>query len=127
MANLSCRPRSKTAARVDRGAQLNGGSVITEDAPDLAEVAETVPAEKGAALPPRRSAWGPWGAGVAVFACGLLITGALAVGTWVLGNSNEDRLLRQRVHEAATVIAGAVPNVQGPLLSAATVADTTEW
>jgi serine phosphatase RsbU (regulator of sigma subunit) len=43
-----------------------------------------------------------------------------------LGNSNEDRLLRQRVHEAATVIAGAVPNVQGPLLSAATVADTTE-
>jgi hypothetical protein len=100
--------------------------VITEDAPDLDEVAETLPAGNAQPLARARSAWGPWGAGVAVFACGLLVTGALAVGTWMLANSNEDRLLRQRVHEAATVISAAVPNVQGPLLSAATVADTTD-
>jgi serine phosphatase RsbU (regulator of sigma subunit) len=102
-----------------------GDSVITEDAPDLDEIDETLPAADALPRSPKRSVWGPWGVGVAVMACGLLITGALAVGTWVLRESNEDRLLRQRVHESATVIAGAVPNVEGPLLSAATVADTT--
>ncbi len=100
--------------------------MITEDAPDLDKVAETLPVRNAVAHAPAYSAWGPWGAGVAVFACGLLITGALAVGTWVLGSSNEDRLLHQRVHEAATVITGAVPGIQGPLSSAATVADTTD-
>jgi serine phosphatase RsbU (regulator of sigma subunit) len=107
------------------GARVIGDSVITEDAPDLLEVDERLPA--GVAVPrtAKHAAWGPWGVGVAVMSCGLLLTGALAVGTRVLRNDNEDRLLRQRVHEAATVITGAIPNVQSPLLSAATVADTT--
>jgi serine phosphatase RsbU (regulator of sigma subunit) len=99
--------------------------VITEDAPDVREVDTTLPGESTPPVTAPHPAFGPWGAGVAVMACGLLLTGALAVGTRVLGNSNEDRLLRQRVHEAATVITAAIPNIQGPMLSAATVADTT--
>ena len=60
-----------------------------------------------------------------VLLVGLLITAILSVGSLRVHNDNEDRLLRQRVREAAAVITAAIPNVQGPLASAAVLAEST--
>ena len=73
---------------------------------------------------PRRG-WKPHLGAVVVLLIGLVITATLSIGTEVLRNENEDRLLRQRVHEAAAVVSAAVPNVQVPLASAAVLADRT--
>jgi serine phosphatase RsbU (regulator of sigma subunit) len=63
---------------------------------------------------------------VIVLATGLVVTATLAWTTWELHQSNEDRLLRQRVREAASVITTALPSIQTPLASAAELADATD-
>jgi len=56
---------------------------------------------------------------------GLLVTGALALVSHSQYSSNEKRLLKLRVRDAAALIAGALPTVQTPLASAAELADAT--
>ncbi len=56
---------------------------------------------------------------------GLLVTGALALVSHSQYTSNEKRLLRLRVRDAAALIAEALPGVQTPLASAAELADAT--
>jgi serine phosphatase RsbU (regulator of sigma subunit) len=60
-----------------------------------------------------------------VLAAGLVITGALSFGAWKVHDGNEDRLLRQRAHEVATVATAAVPNLVIPLSSTAGLAEAT--
>ena len=60
---------------------------------------------------------------IAVALIGLTITAALAVGTQALHESNEDRLLHQRVKEAIAVVNAALPAVQTRLAPAAVLAD----
>jgi len=59
-----------------------------------------------------------YGVPVVVFAVGLLITAVLALTAASVHSGNEDRLLRQRVNEAAAVVMSAIPNTQTPLSSA---------
>jgi hypothetical protein len=61
----------------------------------------------------------------AVVVIGLLLTAMLSLGTQGLHDSNENRLLHQRVREAAAVVAATIPNVQSPLSSAAVLAEAT--
>ena len=56
-----------------------------------------------------RRGWKPHLGAVVVLLIGLVITATLSIGTEVLRNENEDRLLRQRVHEAAAVAVGRDP------------------
>ena len=60
-----------------------------------------------------------------VLLIGLVITAGLALGARSVHNTNEDRLLRQRVRETAAVLTAAIPNVQTPLASAAVLAEAT--
>jgi serine phosphatase RsbU (regulator of sigma subunit) len=60
-----------------------------------------------------------------VAAVGLLITAGLSFGAFSLHNSNEDRLLKQRVREAAAVAGAAIPALQTSLESAAVLAEST--
>ena len=60
-----------------------------------------------------------------VLLIGLVITAGLALGAQSVHNTNEDRLLRQRVRETAAVVTAAIPNVQTPLASAAVLAEAT--
>lgn len=62
---------------------------------------------------------------VIVVVIGLLITSVLSLGALALHNSNENRLLRQRVREAGAVITAAVPTIRTPLASAAVLAEST--
>jgi serine phosphatase RsbU (regulator of sigma subunit) len=68
--------------------------------------------------------WLHWSA-IVVLVVGLAITAALSLGARAVHDSNEDRLLNQRVREVAAVVAAAIPNVQTPLASAAVLADAT--
>ena len=71
-----------------------------------------------------RDRWSYWLA-VGVLVAGLLVTGALAWASHAQYTSNEKRLLDLRVKELASLLAGALPNVQTPLASAAALADAT--
>jgi serine phosphatase RsbU (regulator of sigma subunit) len=62
---------------------------------------------------------------IAVLLVGLLITAALSLGAQSVHDSNENRLLGQRVREAAAVVTAAVPTLQTPLASAAVLAQAT--
>jgi len=62
---------------------------------------------------------------IVVAVVGLLITAVLSVGARSLHNSNENRLLRQRVREAGAVVTSAIPSLQIPLSSAAVLAEST--
>jgi len=62
---------------------------------------------------------------VLVLALGLAMTATLALTARSLHNSNEERLLRQRVKEVGAVLSAAIPNLQTPLSSAAVLADAT--
>jgi serine phosphatase RsbU (regulator of sigma subunit) len=62
---------------------------------------------------------------VLVLLIGLLITATMSIGARGLRNDNEDRLLDQRIHEAAAVVGAAVPAVQLPLASVGVTADAT--
>jgi serine phosphatase RsbU (regulator of sigma subunit) len=60
-----------------------------------------------------------------VVGIGVLITALLSWGAASLHDSNENRLLRQRVREVATVVTAAIPSLQTPLASAAVLAEAT--
>ena len=60
-----------------------------------------------------------------VLVVGLLITVSFAVGTRLLRNDNEDRLLEQRVNEVATVASSSIGSTHAPLSAAAALAETT--
>ena len=76
-------------------------------------------------LSPKQRRSGVHRVSVVVLIVGLALTAALSTAAWVVHDHNESRLLRQRVHEAATVAGAALPNVQTPLASAAVVAEQT--
>jgi serine phosphatase RsbU (regulator of sigma subunit) len=57
-----------------------------------------------------------------VLVVGLVVTATMALGARAIHDDNEDRLLRQRVHEAAAVVETALPAVQTPLASGALLA-----
>src|SRR5215211_2930480 len=57
-----------------------------------------------------------------VVVVGLLVTLGLGVGTWIVHDRNEDRLLDQRAAQAATVAASSVGTLQGQLASASVAA-----
>jgi hypothetical protein len=62
---------------------------------------------------------------VLVLGFGLLITASLAFIAATVNNRNENRLLNVQVHEAGTVLAGAIPTIEIPLASGAAIAVTT--
>lgn len=61
-----------------------------------------------------------------VVVLGVFITGALTFAATRVHDDNEDRLLRQRVLEASSVINSAMPSVRLPVASAASIAEVTE-
>ena len=63
---------------------------------------------------------------VIVLVVGLVLTLVLSVGAALVHNSNEKRLLTQRVRQAAAVLQASVANVQTPLSSGAEVAEATD-
>lgn len=65
-------------------------------------------------------------ASIAVALIGLTITAVLAIGTQALHDTNEDRLLHQRVKEAGAVVTAALPAVQTRLAPAAVLAEATD-
>jgi serine phosphatase RsbU (regulator of sigma subunit) len=62
---------------------------------------------------------------ILVLVLGLLITAALAFVAATVNDRNENRLLNVQVHEAGTVLAGAIPTIEVPLASGAAIAVTT--
>ncbi len=56
---------------------------------------------------------------------GLALTAGFSIGTRLLRNRNEDRLLDQRVNEAATVASSSIAGTRAPLAAAAALAETT--
>jgi serine phosphatase RsbU (regulator of sigma subunit) len=63
---------------------------------------------------------------LSVLLIGLLVTTVLSLGARSVHDTNEKRLLRQRVREAGAVATAAIPNIQTPLASAAVLADATK-
>ena len=61
---------------------------------------------------------------VVIAALGIVVTAGLVAGSWVVHERNEDRLLDQRGHEAATVAAASIGSLQGRLAAASVAADT---
>jgi serine phosphatase RsbU (regulator of sigma subunit) len=62
---------------------------------------------------------------IVVVLVGLLITAGLSFGARAVHDTNEDRLLLQRVRETAAVVTASVPSIQTPLSSAAVLAEAT--
>ena len=60
---------------------------------------------------------------VVVVVVGLVVTAGLVVASAVVHDRNEDRLLRQRVHEAATVAASSIAGLQSELAAASVAAE----
>ncbi len=83
------------------------------------------PPEHKAAVAFRATGRGQHVSVLVVLVVGVLITAVLSLGARSVHNSNENRLLRQRVREVATVVAAAIPTVQTPLASAAVLAEAT--
>jgi serine phosphatase RsbU (regulator of sigma subunit) len=75
---------------------------------------------------PRRRGFAPQLNVGAVVLVGVLITAGLSLGAYSLHNSNEDRLLEQRVREVGVVAAAAIPPLETPLASAAVLAESTD-
>lgn len=67
---------------------------------------------------PARATW-------AVVVLGLAITAVLGVLAATVNNRNENRLLNVQVREASTVLASAIPYIEGPLASGAAIAGAT--
>jgi hypothetical protein len=63
---------------------------------------------------------------VLVVVVGLAVTAALAVAAWSAHDSNEDRLLRQRVREGGATLTAALPGIQTPLASAVELVELTD-
>jgi serine phosphatase RsbU (regulator of sigma subunit) len=72
-----------------------------------------------------RSRWSLHTGAMVVLIVGLLLTASIAIGTRLLRNDNEDRLLHQRVNEAATVASSSVGGTSATLGAAAALAETT--
>ena len=72
-----------------------------------------------------RRRFAPHVGAIVVLVIGLLLTTGIAVGTRLLRNDNEDRLLEQRVNEVATVASSAVGGAQARLSAAAALTDST--
>jgi serine phosphatase RsbU (regulator of sigma subunit) len=64
-------------------------------------------------------------AGVAALVIGLLVTAGLTVGSRLLYQHNEKRLLELRLRELNLVLAASGPSIQSPLSSAAELANET--
>jgi serine phosphatase RsbU (regulator of sigma subunit) len=60
-----------------------------------------------------------------VLIAGVVMTLVLAWSARTVHNTNENRLLRERVQEAAAAITGVIPSIETPLASAAEVAEAT--
>jgi serine phosphatase RsbU (regulator of sigma subunit) len=60
-----------------------------------------------------------------VLIAGLAMTVALAFSARAVHNTNENRLLRERIQEADAAITAAIPSIETPLASAAEVAEAT--
>ncbi len=60
---------------------------------------------------------------VLVVVVGLLVTAGISVGSWIVHDRNEDRLLDQRGHEVGTVAASSVGALQGQLSAASVAAE----
>jgi serine phosphatase RsbU (regulator of sigma subunit) len=73
-----------------------------------------------------RTRWWPHAGAIVVLVIGLLLTASIAVGTRLLRNDNEDRLLAQRVNEAATVASSSIGTSQSRLSSAASLVQATD-
>jgi serine phosphatase RsbU (regulator of sigma subunit)/anti-sigma regulatory factor (Ser/Thr protein kinase) len=58
-----------------------------------------------------------------VVVVGLVVTAALVAGAAVVHDNNEDRLLQQRGHEAATVAASSISGLQGQMAAASIAAE----
>jgi serine phosphatase RsbU (regulator of sigma subunit) len=67
-----------------------------------------------------------YGTSLLVAAIGVALTVGLVVATVNIHDTNEDRLLRQRVREAAAVVTVALPVVQIPLATAVEVVEVTD-
>jgi hypothetical protein len=65
------------------------------------------------------------GVSIVVLAVALAVTLTLSLTTRALHDSNEQRLLRQRVRAVAAVLSAAIPNVQTPLSSGAVLVEAT--
>ncbi|MGO9872518.1 MAG: PP2C family protein-serine/threonine phosphatase [Acidimicrobiia bacterium] len=61
----------------------------------------------------------------AVLVAGFAMTVVLALSARAVNNSNENRLLRERIQEADAAITAAIPSIETPLASAAEVAEAT--
>jgi hypothetical protein len=61
---------------------------------------------------------------VLVVVVGLLVTSALMIGSWIVHDNNEQRLLDQRVHETATVAVSSISGLTGQLGAASVAAET---
>ncbi len=82
-------------------------------------------AAEAASAPTTRHSSGRLRSAAAVIALGVLITGLLAWTSRSQFDHNEDRLINLRVKEAGSLISGALPGIQTPLASAATLADAS--
>ena len=95
---------------------------------DAAAPARPLEARDGPTIPvpasrrPRVAWWGP---AATVLVATVVAAGALAMISHSLFTRNEQRLLRLRVREAASLIASSLPDLQTPLASAAELADAT--
>ena len=63
---------------------------------------------------------------VLVVVVGLAVTAGLAAAAWSAHQSNEDRLLDQRVREAGATLTAALPSIQTPLASAVELVELTD-
>jgi hypothetical protein len=107
--------------------EIAGSSVDEGSEPPVGETVTTStaggPGSPGRG-PRRRGRSTPFNVAI-VAIVGLLITAALSLGAFAIHNSNEDRLLKQRVREVGLVVTAAVPSTQTPLASAAVLAEST--
>src|SRR4051812_13581898 len=68
--------------------------------------------------PPRGRHWTHTATAI-VLIVGLALTAALSFGAQSVHDHNENRLLRQRVREAAAAVTGSIGSLQAPLQSGA--------
>jgi serine phosphatase RsbU (regulator of sigma subunit) len=106
-------------------AMARGAPVMDEARHEPAAVAHTRPAAELRPVAGTRRGRGPHSGALAVLLIGLLITASLSIGAQRLNDSNEERLLHQRVREAAAVVSAAIPDLQTPLATAAVLAAET--
>jgi serine phosphatase RsbU (regulator of sigma subunit) len=83
------------------------------------------PPDRAGDTPPRSSIHAPQRNVAIVVMVGVLITAGLSFGAYSLHDSNEDRLLNQRVREVGVVTGASIPALQTPLASAAVLAEST--